>query len=95
MPENKKQFVVVCTEKRGVFGGMVEDASTDPIIMTDSQMCVYWSADVRGVMGLAATGPTPDCRVTKPAPSAAIISITAVFEATDEAAEAWRSCPWG
>ena len=92
---SEKRFVVVCTEKRGVFGGFVEDTTTDPIIMTDAQMCVYWSTDVKGVVGLAATGPDANCRVTKPAPSAQLHGITAVFDAADEAAAAWRSCPWG
>ena len=92
---SEKRFVVVCTEKRGVFGGVVEDSTADPITMFDAQMCVRWSQDVRGVVGLAATGPTTDCRVTKPAPEARLYNITAVFDATDEAAEAWRSCPWG
>ena len=92
---SKAKFVVVCTEKRGVFGGMVEDTNADPITMTNAQMCVYWSADVRGVVGLAATGPTAGCRITKPAPSSELHGITAVFDATDEAATAWRSCPWG
>ena len=92
---SEKRFVVVCTKNYGVFGGVVEDSTTDPIIMADSQMCVHWSADVRGVVGLAATGPTKRCRITKPAPSAEIHDITAVFDATDSAAEAWRLCPWG
>ena len=92
---SEKKFVVVCTENRGVFGGMVEDTKADPSVMEAAQMCVYWSRDTRGVVGLAATGPTTGCRVTKPAPSADLHGITAVFDATDEAATAWRSCPWG
>jgi hypothetical protein len=92
---SKSKFVVVCTEKRGVFGGMVEDTTKDPIVMKDAQMCVYWDAGTRGVVGLAATGPTDGCRITKPAPSSELHGITAVFDATDDAADAWRSCPWG
>jgi hypothetical protein len=91
----EKKFVVVCTEKRGVFGGYVKDTKADPIVMTDAQMCVYWSADTRGVVGLAATGPTSDCRVTKPAPTAELRGVTAVFDCSDEAVKAWASCPWG
>ena len=92
---SKSKFIVVCTEKRGVFGGMVEDTKADPITITDMQMCVHWSSDVRGVVGLAATGPTSGCRITKPAPSSEIHGVTAVIEATESAAAAWRACPWG
>ena len=93
--DEKKRYVVVCTEKRGVFGGYSEDTSGDPITLTEAQMCVYWSQETRGVVGLAATGPTKSCRVTKPAPKMELRGITAVMDVTDEARKAWQSCPWG
>jgi hypothetical protein len=95
MPSKKKRFVVVCTEKRGVFGGYCSDTAADPLTLTDASMCIYWSEDVRGVVGLAATGPTKQCRITKPAPTMILHGITAVFDGTTEAADAWRSHPWG
>jgi hypothetical protein len=95
MMPKKKRFVVVCTDKRGVFGGYSTDTTGDPIILTDAQMCVYWSADVRGVMGLASSGPSNSCSVTHQIPSIELRGITAVMETTKAAEAAWRSCPWG
>ena len=91
----KKKFVVVCTEFRGVFAGYADDVTADPITLTDAQMCVYWSQDTRGVMGLAATGPTKSCKITKPVPQMKAYKVTAVLDATKEAEEAWQNTPWG
>ena len=91
----KKRFVVVCTEFRGVFAGYVEDATADPITLTDAHMCVYWSQDTKGVLGLAATGPTKSCKITKPVPSMKAYKVTAVLDATEEAEKAWQNTPWG
>ncbi|MDH3637905.1 MAG: hypothetical protein OES09_05515 [Gammaproteobacteria bacterium] len=86
--------VVVCTDKRGVFFGECVDKDADPMTLTNARMCVYWSRDVRGVVGLAATGPTSECRITKPAPSARLRGITCVLDVSDEAAAAWEAAPW-
>lgn len=90
-----KKFVVVCTAKRGVFGGFTSDTSGDVVALTDASMCVYWSSDVRGVVGLAATGPTATCRITQPSPEMIVRDVTASFECTADAEKAWRTCPWG
>ena len=56
--------VVVTTAHRGVFFGYIDGKPTDaPTIRIErARMCVYWSADIKGVLGLAATGPSKDCR---------------------------------
>ena len=91
----KKQFVVVCTEYRGVFAGYATNTDSDPIVLSDAQMCVYWSQDTRGVMGLAADGPTSSCKITKPVPKMKAYKVTAVLDTTDDAEKAWQKCPWG
>ena len=91
-----ERWIVVTTKARGVFFGKGNpNPGDDPIHLEHAQMCVYWSRDVRGVIGLAASGPTADSRVTKPAPSMEVRGITAVIDCTPEAVEAWRSVPWG
>ena len=89
--------VVVTTEFRGVFFGYVlagEDLSRRMIVLTHPRMCVSWSADVRGVLGLAATGPTDGCRITR-APEAIVLQkVTSVMKCTPEAAAAWEKAPW-
>ena len=87
--------VVITTEHRGVFFGILSgDRTAATVELADAQMCVYWSEDVQGVVGLAATGPTSRCKVTRPVPRMTVHAVTAVFDATEEAVAAWRTRPW-
>lgn len=95
MPKETKKFVVVTTSHRGVFGGYLNGGDSEKTVeLTDAQMCVYWSADVKGVLGLAVTGPTKSCRVGPPVPRLVVQDVTAVMDATEEAKEAWLKRPW-
>ena len=88
-------MVVVCTEKRGVFAGEIAERDGDKrIVLKKARMCVYWSEDTRGVVGLAAVGPTEKCRITRAAPSIELYGITAVMECSEQAAIAWEKEPW-
>ena len=85
--------VVVTTAHRGVFFGYASNTDGETIALKDSRLCVYWSADVRGFMGLAANGPTKGCRIGPPA-DITLRNITAVLEVTPEAAQAWKAGAW-
>lgn len=90
--------VLITTDstKRGVFMGFIDpkDADKETLQADEVRMAVYWSADVRGILGLASTGPSKKCRITKAATKATLKGVTAVIEITDEALKAWRSEPW-
>lgn len=87
--------VVVTTQHRGVFfGNLTGDRNSTTVELTAAQMCIYWSDDVRGVMGLASTGPTSRCRIGPPVPRITLQDVTAVIDATDEAVRAWQARPW-
>ena len=90
----KERAVVICTDKRGVFFGYATDTSGDPIVLRRPRMCVYWDAATKGVLGLAATGPTNGCRVTLAPPAIELRGITAVIECSAEATAAWEKSPW-
>ena len=96
MAPAKKRPVVVTTEHKGVFFGFceAEDTAARTVTISEAQMCVYWSADVRGVVGLASTGPSKDCKVTPPAPKMTLSGTTAVMDATEDAVKAWKIRPW-
>lgn len=97
MNQQEQVPVVVTTEHRGVFFGhldQAEERTAKIITLTGAQMCVYWSADVQGVVGLAATGPTKGCKVTRPVPKMTLQGVTAVIDATGEAVTAWQERPW-
>ena len=85
--------VIVTTTHRGVFFGYDEDTDGDVIHLKDSRLCVYWSSDVKGFMGLASIGPTKSCRIG-PKANIEVRNITAVLEVTPEAERAWESGPW-
>lgn len=91
----RRRFVVVTTVHRGVFGGYMNGTSKGKTTeLTDAQMCVYWSSDVKGVLGLAAFGPSKSCRVTPAVPHIRLEDVTAVMDASAEAEAAWRQRPW-
>ena len=83
--------VLVTTSHRGVVFGQTEDASARPIKLTSARMCLYWSADVGGVFGLADIGPTKGCKISAVAPEITLENVTAVFAVTDVAANAWAN----
>lgn len=63
----KEQPVLVTTAHRGVFFGYTDDPDAEVIPLKRARLCVRWSADVKGFMGLAANGPTSGCRIGPPA----------------------------
>lgn len=88
-----ERAVVVTTAHRGVFFGYATDTEGETIALRGGRLCVYWSADVRGFMGLAATGPSKGCRIGPPA-TITLRAITAVLECSPVAVEAWERAPW-
>lgn len=89
-----KNYKVVTTGKRGVFFGLVSSRKKDSLTLSDAQMCVYWSSDVRGILGLASSGPNKNCRVTKAIPKIELNEITSIMDCTKEAIENWKQCFW-
>lgn len=85
--------VLVTTEHRGVFFGYAGDVDGPTIRMRDCRNVIYWSADVRGFIGLAATGPTKTCKVG-PAATMTLRNITSVAEVSPEAVKAFEAAPW-
>lgn len=89
----KARPVLVTTAHRGVFFGYADTTDGETIALKGARLCVYWSADVRGFMGLASTGPSKTCRIGPPA-DITLRAITAVAEVTPAAVEAWELAPW-
>jgi hypothetical protein len=81
--------VVVCTDKRGVVFGYTHDCNARPIILNNARMCLYWSADVGGVFGLAEIGPTKDCKISAVVPAITLEGVTAIMSVDDKAEKAW------
>ena len=89
----KEQPVLVTTAHRGVFFGYAVNVNGETIALERARLCLFWSSDVKGFMGLAATGPTSGCRIG-PAADITLRNITAVLMVTPEAVAAWERAPW-
>lgn len=98
MSSKNKIKVLITTDssKRGVFSGIIEASDWDKenIVAEEVRMCVYWSTDMKGVLGLASSGPSKSCRITKATKKALIRGVTAVVELSDEAWKKWQLEPW-
>ena len=94
MSKAKERAVIVTTAHRGVFFGYLNgDSSGDTVHLARARNAVYWTADLRGFMGLAAIGPGKQCRVG-PAADIELRDVTAVVECTPEAVARWEASPW-
>lgn len=91
---NKPIALMVTTEKRGVFYGYGFKSDAKTIELENARMCVFWSQDMHGVMGLASIGPSKSCKVSHAVPSVILQDVTATFEVSKEAIEKWESAPW-
>lgn len=81
--------VVVTTAHKGVFFGYATDTDSETITLKRAKLCLYWSADLRGFMGLGSHGPNNNCKIG-PAADITIRDITSVMEVTPEAAAKWE-----
>lgn len=89
----QRRAVIVTTAHRGVFFGYAKNTTGPTIKLERARMCVYWSADLRGLPGLAAMGPNKACRIS-PAASVELRDVTAIFEVSPNAIAAWEKAPW-
>lgn len=85
--------VLVTTAHRGVFFGYADDTSGSTIHLKRARMAVYWSPDMKGVLGLASMGPSDSCRIS-PAADLDLRDVTAVAECSADAVKRWEAHPW-
>lgn len=92
--EGQGQPVLVTTKHRGVFFGYLDSpAREESLKLKAARNCIYWSADVKGFLGLCSFGPNANCRIG-PAADIELFGITCVAKVSARAAEAWEKAPW-
>ena len=91
--KSKERAVLVTTVHKGIFFGYAADTAGATIKLREARLCVFWSADLRGFMGLASSGPNASCRIG-PAADIELRDITSVSEVTPEAEAKWIKSPW-
>ena len=92
MPK-KERAVLITTVHRGVFFGYATDTTGKSVELKRARLCVYWSSDLRGFMGLATIGPNKDCKIGPPA-NILLHDVTSVVEVEEAAIKAWEDAPW-
>ena len=90
----KERAVLVTTAHKGVFFGYATETGGTTIKLRAARLCVYWTSDLRGFMGLASAGPSSGCRIGPPA-DIELRDITAVVEVSDAATANWEKGQWG
>jgi len=70
----------------------MQDAKKLPeqITLTRAKNCIYWSADCKGFLGLAANGPTRSCKIGAEVGELTLWKITSVTPVTKDAEEKWN-----
>lgn len=91
--KQRERHVLVTTAHRGVFAGYATDTDGEAIFLRSARLCVSWTSDLRGFMGLASHGPSSGCRIGPPA-DIAVRAITSVVECSPEATKRWEAAPW-
>ena len=91
---NAKKPLIVTTEHRGVFFGYGVPSDKPTIELENARMCVYWTTEMKGVFGLAARGPQPGCRIGPAVAKIILRDVTAVVEASLQAAAQWEKDIW-
>lgn len=94
--EKQDRAVLVTTEHRGVFYGfLVGEVAKAKVTLRAMRNITYWSEDVHSFVGLAATGPTKNCRISRPAgEESTVFDVTSVVAVTSEAAKRFEEAPW-
>lgn len=88
----KAQPVLITTEFRGIFFGYIKDDKQLPqqITLTEARNCISWSSDCGGFLGLAAKGPSTQCKIGTEVDVITLYKITSVTPVTVEASEKWK-----
>jgi hypothetical protein len=86
-------YILVQTEYRGTYAGEIPDdadLTRRSMPLNNARMAIYWGT-TKGVMELAATGPTSTSRISSTANIPMLHGIVAIHEITAEAWAKWTS----
>lgn len=89
---------LITTSKRGVFFGyhapLPPDTLPETLTLKDCRMVVYYSAECRGITGLAASGPKKGSRISPKALETTVTPVDSASVCTPEAVAAFESGVW-
>ena len=92
--KTKGRPVLVTTAHRGVFFGYATGSVSGKTVKLKRARCaIYWPAECKGFLGLAAVGPLKGSRIGPPA-DIEVRDVTCVAECTPESVTRWEEAPW-
>ena len=95
MSENNMRPVVVTTAHRGVFIGETDAAvGAEVVVLQNGRNVFRWGAESKGFVGIAAKGLFSGSVVGPAATKLELRNVTAVIDATAEAAATWEQITW-
>ncbi len=93
--ENRDRFLIIITGYKEIFAGWTnDDPKADIITLTDARQVIYYTAETKGLLGLAANGPGKDSRISNVAPSVTIRQPVNVLLASPEAIDRFATIIW-
>ena len=93
-PSVNETALMVTTAKAGVFFGYGTPSDKDTITLKRARMCVYWSADMKGVFGLASIGPSKSCNISPSVSEIVLREVVSCVSVSPDAVTKWESAPW-
>ena len=85
--------VLVTTEHRGVFAGLIEDdqdLSARSLPLKSAKMAIYWGT-TRGMMELCKDGPNSKSKISLAADIPMLHAVTAIFDIEPAAWAKWQA----
>lgn len=88
--------VLVTTEYRGVFFGLLEEAVYDQrptvVELREARNVIYWSSETNGFLGLTSTGPMDGSRISAVAGGPITVhKVTSITKCSPAATEKFQS----
>jgi hypothetical protein len=85
--------VLVTTEYRGVFYGLIDEADFDKkeIVLHEPRNVIYWHESIKGFIGLAEIGPNEKCKIGERCTTKMFVhKVTSITECSQKAIEKWN-----
>jgi hypothetical protein len=89
----EEKCFVILTEFKEIFCGYSTDVSGDRIKLRNARQAIYYSAESKGLLGLAVNGPGSGSKIG-PAANIEVRRVVNVIECSSAAAEVWEKAKW-
>lgn len=90
----EEKFIVVLTEFKVIFCGWSSDYNEQTVNLRDARQACYYSAETKGLLGLATNGPARGSKIGPAVTSLQCRRVVNVIECSSAAQKAWEGAKW-